>query len=109
MFNSIPENTSRIEIYLDYGRPIKLSDQPEMTIRFAQGDPIWIDIESKGIGPDPIGAKSPALHDWIENLAWNQENGMKEVYYNTWEFEDMKALERFLQLLRGKEYAIAYS
>jgi hypothetical protein len=106
---SIPENTSQIHIFSTFGIPIKLSDNPQITINLNQNGVIQLNIPSAGIGHDPTGAENSVLQDMLNNLTLDSENGIKEVFYTAWEFEDKNAVNKFLQSLDRNEFEIIYS
>ena len=109
MLDLIPENTSQIQIFSNFGVPIRLSDSPEITINLNQNGAIQLNIRSEGIGPDPTGAENSVLQDWLNNLTLESENGIKEVFYTAWEFEDKEALNKFLQSLDRNQFEIIYN
>ena len=109
MSDLMPENTSEIRVFQNYGVPIKLADNPQITINLNQNGVIQLNIPSAGIGPDPISAENTVLQDWLNSLTFASENGIKEVFYTAWEFEDKNALKKFLESLDRKEFEIIYS
>ncbi len=108
MFNLIPENTSEIRVFQNFGIPIKLADNPQIAINLNQNGVIQLNIPSAGIGPDPNCAENTILQDWLNSLTLDVENGIKEVFYTAWEFKDRNALNKFLQSLDRKEFEIIY-
>lgn len=108
MFELMFAKKVEIRIYEKFGEsPVDRSREPYLTINYNRDGAIVLQIPAKGRDCDQ--AVNPWLQDWLNDLASNPENGLKEVYYNCWEFTDKKSLKKFLHSLDSGKFEIIYS
>lgn len=108
MFELLFAKKVEIRVYEKFaGFPTDISSEPYLKINYDRDEAIVLQIPAKGREYDE--AVNPWLQDWLNDLAANPENGIKEVYYNSWEFADKKSLKKFLHSLDSGKFEIIYS
>lgn len=108
MFELLFASKLEIRVYEKYGEsPVDTSSNPYLTIKYDRDEAIVLQIPAKGRDYDQ--AVNTWLQDWLNDLASNPENGLKEVYYTSWEFADKKSLKKFLHSLDSSKFEIIYS
>ena len=108
MFEFLFKSKVEIRVYEKFGEsPVDTSRESYLTINYDSDGAIVLHILAKGRECDQ--AVNPWLQDWLNDLAAISENGLKEIYYNSWEFADKKSLKKFLHSLDSSKFEIIYS
>mgnify|MGYP003462150572 CR=1 FL=1 len=108
MFELLFASKVEIRVFEKFGEsPVNTNREPYLTINYNRDGAIILHIPAKGRENDQ--AMNPWLQGWLQDLASNPENGLKEVYYTSWEFADKKSLKKFLHSLDSSKFEIVYS
>jgi hypothetical protein len=108
MFEFLFSSKIEISVYEKFaGFPADASKEPYFKINYVRNETIVLQIQAKG--RENERAVNPWLQDWLNDLASNPENGIKEVHYTCWEFAEKNSLKKFLGSLDDDKFEIIYS